>query len=159
MNVYYRIPCASELGCQLLMWAQCRDAAKVLEDLFVQKYSIKSYRHKSTYVVGPVLPTEFWKNADMSGWAWYSEGPYFIPSSSELGRTIWAELESLPTVSMSYVGLLLGLRDPERQIPGIIETRDSLFVNVEDEWLRTIHRDMVKIPESSYKDVYHDVMN
>lgn len=25
MNVCYRIPCESELGCQLLMWAQCRD--------------------------------------------------------------------------------------------------------------------------------------
>lgn len=88
MNVYYRIPCASELGCQLLMWAQCRDAAKVLEDCFVRKYSIKSYKHKSTHVVGPVLPTEFWSDADMSGWVKCSNFNHFIPSSSELGRTI-----------------------------------------------------------------------
>lgn len=158
MDTYYRIPCESELGCQLLMWAQCRDAAKVLEDCFVRKYSIKSYKHKSTHVVGPVLPTEFWSDADMSGWVKCSNFNHFIPSSSELGRTIWVELESLPTVSMSYVGLLLGLRDPKRQIPGIIETQDSLYVNVEDEWLRTIHRDMVRVPESSYKEVYHDTM-
>lgn len=158
MNVYYRISCASELGCQLLMWAQCRDAAKVLEDLFVQKYSIKSYRHASVYVVGRVLPTEFWNDADMSGWAKCHNATHFIPSSSELGRTIWAELESLPTVSMSYVGLLLGLCDPERQVPGVVETRDAFYVNVEDDWLRTIHRDMVRIPESSYKDEYYDLM-
>jgi hypothetical protein len=59
---------------------------------------------------------------------------------------------------MSYVGLLLGLRDPKRQIPGIIETQDSLYVNVEDEWLRSVHRDMVEITASSYKEVYHDTM-
>lgn len=159
MNVYYRIPCDSELGCKLLMWARCRDAAKVLEDCFVRNYSIKSYRHASTYVVGWVLPTEFWNDADMSGWVKCHNATHFIPSSSELGRTIWAELETLPTVSMSYVGSLLGLRDPKRQIPGIIETQDSVYVNVEDEWLRTIHRDMVKIPESLYKDVYHDAMS
>lgn len=159
MDTYYRIPCESELGCQLLSWGHCRDAAKVIEDSFLLKYSIKSHKHGGRCVVGMPLPTEFWGDADMSGWVKSSELSHYVPASTELGRAIRTELLSIPSVPMTYVGVLLGLIDPDRQVPGIVVTRDNFYVNVEDSWLRSVHRDMVEITASEYKEVYHDVMN